>query len=210
MATITGLKLNKNRKRVSIFADGVPKLTVSRDVILKAGLRKDQELTKNQFLELQEADSWQQCFDAALDFLSYRPRSESEVKQRLHKRGFNPEVINNVVTKLYENNLINDKVFALYWKNNREDFNPRSRSVVKHELLLKGVTREIADEIVSEMDEEQNAYSAAVKKARVLRDKTYEEFRNRLYNYLKWRGFKFDIIARVTERLWQEPEASSR
>jgi regulatory protein len=209
MTVVTSLQVNKNRNRVNVYVDGNLFLTVNKDVLIQTGIKKGQELTRKEIADLQQSDSFQRCFDAALDFLSYRPRSEFEVKQRLHKRGFETDTAAEVIARLRKNNILDDRAFALYWKNNRESYNPKGKSIIKNELLRKGISREIADEVIGDLDDEESAYSAGRKKSRTLKGKTYEEFRNRLYNYLKWRGFSYGIITRITERLWKEVEIIS-
>jgi regulatory protein len=209
MAVITGLQINKNKNRVNVFIDGDLSLTLSKEVVLKAGLRKSQKLSEKDLANLQQADSTQRCFDAALHFLSYRPRSEFEIKQRLRRRGFEPDTITEVISLLYKNNILDDMAFAAYWKNSRESSNPRSKSIIKNELLRKGVSKEIVNEIIGDVNDEEGAYKAGKKKLKALGDKPYEEFRNRLYNYLKWRGFSYDVVSKTMDRLWKELEALS-
>jgi regulatory protein len=73
---------------------------------------------------------------------------------------------------------------------------------VQHELRQKGVSAEMADEVTSELDDESSAYKAGVRKMRSLTSVDYDEFRRRLFGYLRRRGFSYEVAARVVERLW--------
>ena len=78
----------------------------------------------------------------ALLLLSYRPRSEAEIRQKLAKAGFEPEVIATVLERLRANGLVRDEGFAHEWVENRGAFRPRSRRMLAYELRRKGVAEE--------------------------------------------------------------------
>ena len=144
------------------------------------------------------------CLDAALHYLSYRPRSEAEVRVRLRNRGFSDDMVGKVMSRLKERGLIDDVAFACFWRDNRLSFSPRSRRLIKSELRRKGVADEIVEETISGLDDESQAYEAGKKKARVLTVLDYNEFYRRMFNHLKWRGFSYGDIDRAIARLWEE------
>jgi regulatory protein len=71
-------------------------------------------------------------------------------------------------------------------------------------LKQKGVKRELVNNMIDDVDEEDNAYRAARKKLRIFKGLEYEEFKSKLFNYLRWRGFGYDVIENVCDRIWQE------
>jgi regulatory protein len=210
MGKITALQLSKSKKRVSVFLSDSSSFIIDRNVAEEVGLRKGLDLSIDQVKELLESDLYHRCFDAAVHLLAYRPRSELEMKQRLYKRGFRDDIASKTLLRLREQNLINDEAFAQYWKDTRLSFNPRSRRLIKYELMRKGIPSETADEATSDLDDTAAAYKAGLKKARLISSMDYGEFRRRLSNYLKWRGFSYEIIDNVSERLWQEKQDASK
>lgn len=204
MSKITVLQFNKSKNRVSVFLDDSYSFVIDRQVVEDVGLQKGLDLSECQIKELMEADLSRRCFDTALRFLAYRPRSELEMRQRMRRRGFRDDTISKVLVKLKEQNLINDTVFAQYWKDSRLSSNPKSRRLIKHELRRKGIYDKVADEATGDIDDSANAYKAGLKKARLISSMDYEEFRRKMSNYLKWRGFSYGVISSVSERLWQE------
>ena len=209
MAKITTLQLNKSKKSVTVFLDDSSFFAIDKVVAGDAGLRKGLDLPEEKVKELIEADVYQRCLEVALRFLAYRPRSEREIKYRLRQRGFGSTTIDRVVAKLREQNLINDAAFAQFWKDSRLSSNPKSRRLIKYELMKKGVTTEEADKATGDVDDHVNAYKAGLKKARLLSSLSYAEFCKRLSNYLRWRGFNYQVIVAVSERLWQEKHSGS-
>jgi regulatory protein len=201
---ITDLQFTRNKKRVNIYIDDDFAFAINYEVAINSGLHKGIELTEKKINKLKDADSLQRCMDAAYSFLSYRPRSEMEVKQRLRRRGFDKDMIDKVVYKLKKTTLINDMEFVKYWLDSRSEFNPKGKTLLKIELKQKGVKRELVNNMIDDVDEEDNAYRAARKKLRIFRGLEYEEFKSKLFNYLRWRGFGYDVIENVCDRIWQE------
>ncbi len=208
MTQITDMKLNRAKKRVSIFIDGTFSFSLNKELVIKAGLKKGQDINQNQIKELMDGDLYQLCLNAAIKFLSYRPRSEAEVRQGLKKRGFTTDIINKSIKQLKEQKLIDDAEFAQYWRDNRLSFNPRSKRMIKLELRRKGVDVATIDEISNGIDDEESAYKVGLKRARILASLSYDEFYKYLYNYLGRRGFSYDVINCVRARLWNELRAS--
>lgn len=204
---ITDLQLTKNKKRINIYIDGEFSFAINKEVAINSRLYKGLEINEKQIIKLKDSDSLQRCMDAAFSFLSYRPRSEMEVKQRLRRRGFSREMIDKVVYKLKKNAFINDAEFVRYWLDNRSEFNPKGRAVLKIELTQKGIKRELLNEMISNVNDEDNAYRAAQKKSRILNNLEHNEFKSRLFTYLKWRGFGYEVIENVCNRIWQEKSA---
>ncbi len=66
-----------------------------------------------------------------------------------------------------------------------------------------------ADEVTSELDDETSAYKAGLRKMRSLTSADYDEFRLRLFSYLRRRGFSYEVAGRVVERLWFDRQASA-
>jgi regulatory protein len=205
MSKITALKANKrNGKRVNLFLDGRFAFSVDTEVAVREGLKPGQELSDDQIRELTEDISLVRILNIAYRFLSYRPRSEAEMKERLHRRAIEDSKIEIVINKLKEQHLLDDTAFAQFWKENREAFRPRSQRLTRLELKKKGVADDIIKEVTDESDDAQNAYAAALSKAQRLPKQDYEVFRRRLGDYLKRRGFGYMVISQTVKRLWQE------
>jgi len=205
MKKVTALRTGRRQgKRVNVFLDGKFAFSLEAEVAVKQGLQVGQELSEGDIEALTKADLRHRCLNAALLYLSYRPRSEAELRQRLHRRGFDGDNVEAALTKLREQGLVDDLAFAQFWKDNREAFRPRSRWLTKLELRQKGVADNIIDQVVANVDEEDSAYRAAVSRARSLPRSDYQNFRRRLGQYLKRRGFSYQVITQTVERVWQE------
>ena len=155
-----------------------------------------------------DSDSLHDCLDAAYYYLSYRPRSEGEIRQWLSKRGFANEVTESVITRLREQNLSDDLAFAQFWKDNRLSFRPKSRRSIKKELRDKKVASEIIEQVTSDIDDDKIAYKLGSGRLPSLAHLDYPNFRRRLSSYLAYRGFSYEVIRDTVARLWREREQS--
>jgi regulatory protein len=205
MGKITALRTGKGRsQRVNIYLDGQFAFSLDSEVVTREGLQTEQLLSGEQVEALVESDQHQRCLSAATRYLSYRPRSESELRERLRRRSFDTETTEAVISQLKEQGLVDDTAFARYWAENRESFSPRSRWLTRVELRQKGIADDIIAGAVNGIDDEASAYKAAVSRAHSLRQVGYEDFRRRLGEYLKRRGFSYGVISHTVEQLWRD------
>jgi regulatory protein len=203
MGKITALRETKGRDRINLYLDGRFAFSLSADLVSSEGLECDQVLTEDQIDSLAKSDRHQRCLVAALSFLSYRPRSTSELQSRLQLRGFDRETQAKVVESLKAKGLLDDAAFAQFWTENRESFSPRSRSLTRMELQKKGVSKEAIAEAIVSIDDADSAYRAAVIHLKSMRWSDRDQFRRRLGGYLQRRGFGYAVVEATLERIWK-------
>lgn len=198
MKKITALHSEKG-KQISFLLNGQPVLDLAAEL---AGKPTIQPAQKAEWPAASE--DLKRCLNAAKRYLSYRPRSENELKARLLKGGFNKADIETVLSRMKQQGMVNDSVFARFWTENRSSFRPRSRSLTCAELRQKGINKEIIDEVTAQIDDEESAYRAALRPAQRLPKSDFESFRQRLGNFLRRRGFSYEITNKTIIRIWKE------
>jgi len=203
MDTVTAVKAPmRGKTRFSIYLNGSFAFSLEREVVRQHGLHPGQLLSDRELHDLREADLFHRCLGAAFRLLSYRPRSEMEMRQRLCLR-FETETVDKVLGQLRQRQMVDDAAFARFWKENRETFRPRSRRLLELELRRKGVDSEVVSQALMGVDDEELAYRAAQRKGRNL-EKDYEVFREKLGAYLVRRGFSYEVTNRTVQRVWRE------
>ncbi len=201
--TITALRVQRrNPDRVNVYLDG--EFAFGLQAIVAAKLRVGQHLSDAEIEALRGQDAVERAYERALRFLSHRPRSTAEVRRNLRRKGVSSAVIDAVVERLTRAGLLDDTAFARYWIEQRETFRPRSVAALRHELLQKGVAREVIEETLQALDEEDSAYRAAKKQASRYRHLDRATFFRRMAGYLQRRGFHYEVVREVTERVWRE------
>jgi regulatory protein len=196
-----------NPERINLYVDGHFLLGVNAEIVLKMGLQVEQELLLEQLEQLRSEEAEQQAVDRALNYLSFRPRSREEVRRYLRRKEISPEIIEAALARLDRLDFVNDRTFAEFWIETRGQFNPRGAHALKNELRMKGVEREVVDELVDDEQDEERALRAGRKKAMSLvnvPNMDYARFRNRLGSFLQRRGFGYEVTTRTVRALWAE------
>jgi regulatory protein len=204
MKKVTAIRRGQRSKRVNIFLDDRFAFSLEAEVALKEGLKTEQALSEDEIEALVKADQFQRCLNAAFNYLDYRPRSQAELTERLHRRGFDSDSVDAVLARLKTQGLVDDLAFARFWQENRRSFRPRSHWLTRRELRQKGVSPDIIDRVVTGLDDEDSAYRAASAKARRLATADYDSFRRKLGQFLQRRGFGYGLIKTTVEKVWQE------
>ena len=203
MRKITALQVQKrNPSRVNVHLDGEFAFGVDR--VVAAWLQVGQDLDDTKIQELQDGDLRARALQQALLFLSYRARSESEIRSNLHKHEFPEAVIEATLDRLRQDGFANDVQFAQAWVENRNTFRPRGRRALALELRQKGIGDDVIQSALEGIDEEQLATDAARQKAGKLQTREWNLFRKKLSGFLARRGFSYSIINPIVMQVWDE------
>ena len=141
-------------------------------------------------------DIFNAVYNKALDLLSRREHSSKEIREKLILRFDDIVIINSVITKLEENNLINNTRFAEAYVSSRKrkGFGPKK---ITFELLSKGVSESVANRMI----DEEGGWKRAAKLAftKKFKNGLSSDVKNSLKqkNFLKNRGFGFKEIESV-------------
>jgi len=208
MPEITALTVQRRRRsRINVFLDG--EYAFSLQETLAATLRLGQELDAEAVAALRREDQIEDAYDRVLNYLTYRPRSEWEVRQYLKKRDLSDDAQAAVLARLTRTGLVNDREFAQFWVENRTAHRPRGRRALEFELRQKGIATGVVESAVAHVDEEAAALAAAEARAERLARLDRQTFRQRLYGFLQRRGFSYDVCRQVTDLLWERVHGAS-
>lgn len=201
---VTRIETQKNNpKRKSIYLNGKFAFGLDQETLFKHGLRVGDHLTDVKIERILQAEEKRKAREIALNFLSYRPRSEKEISEKLKKKGFNPENIEEVICDLKRVNLLDDHEFACQWIKDRLKNRPRGLALLKQELIKKGIEKEIIkkalDECYPEDGEVKLASELIKKRERRYRDLDKKLARKRMSDFLLRRGFPYVVVKEVLE-----------
>lgn len=204
---ITALEPQRGRReRLNVFLDGRFAFGLDQEVAVRAGLRVGMVLDEADVARLRDDDEAARFYGDALRYLSFRPRSTSEMERYLRRRGADETALTSTMERLHRAGLVDDEAFARYWVENRGAFSPRGARALQAELRAKGVDQARIDEVLDEKDEgeDERAYQAGLKRLRLLARCDEDEFRQRMYAFLQRRGFDYETARATAERLWAE------
>jgi regulatory protein len=199
---ITALTTQKrNPNRVNIFLDG--EFSFGLYIINAGHLKVGQTISQEVIDRLMKDDQIEEGFQKALKYISYKPRTKSEVVKKLKEYDFNQDIISIVLEMLIEKGYVNDLQYAKNWVENRSVNKPRSKKLITWELKNKQIGEDIISEVTGEMvPEEELAMLAAEKYARRLSGYEKEVFFRRLSGYLIRRGFSYSTVNSTVQSIW--------
>jgi regulatory protein len=201
--TITSLVVQKrNKDRVNVYIDG--EYAFGLAMIEAVKLRKGQVLSADEIARLQSLDEVETAHERALNFLSFRPRSAAEVRRNLREKEVPDSVIEQVIERLERTGLVDDMAFARFWVENREMSKPRSERGLRFELRQKGVADDAINAALTEINEDDSAYRAALERARRIPRTDKQFFAKRLGDFLARRGFSYNVVRETVDRVWDE------
>jgi regulatory protein len=208
-ATITAIKQQKrNPQRVNIYLDGVYAFPAAK--IVAAWLKVGQQLSQEKIEEIQRLDDAEKAFQRALNFISYRPRSQAEVEKKLRKHEVAEDLIPQIIERLKRGNLLNDADFARRWVEDRATFRPKGAFALRSELRQKGLDEAAIEDALADINEPVLAREAAQRKISRWSQLEWQEFRRKLSSFLSRRGFGYETVSEVCKEVWQELKQESR
>jgi len=142
----------------------------------------------------------------AIKLLTLRRRSVFEIKTRLQKKGYESDIISQVINDLNGYKYLDDEVFAESYINDRMNFRPCGRFLIKNELKERGIAENIIErkinELISEEREVESAIKLALQKSKTISANTEKSKGiQKVKAYLQSKGFSFDIISQAIDLL---------
>lgn len=196
----------KNPKRVNVYLDNEFAFGLTRSA---AGwLSVGQVLDETQVQELLKTDHDETIYNKALNYLGVRVRSEHEVRKKLVDIGYEESDIDKALDRLKQNHLIDDQDFSEQWIENRNTFRPRSRRMLVYELRQKGISEEMIQASLQDVDDYQTAFELASRRSRKLQGLEWNDFRKKLGSYLAGKGYGYDVIQTVVRQVWEQDNAA--
>lgn len=198
----------RDPERVNVFIDGVFRFGLPRITVADRNLQVGQLLTEQDIAELETVDEIERATNRAVRLLAHRPRSRFELDSRLRRAGFRSDAVRAAVDRMVDLGYIDDRDFAAYWIENRQQHRPRGRRMIVRELREKGISPDVIDQVMddAEIDEYPEALELARKRAGRMQDLERDVWRRRLAGFLQRRGYAMGVVWRVLDELEQSEQ----
>lgn len=191
--------LDKGKYKVSI--DGENAFVLYDKDIKTYELIEGQEISCYSYDKIIEDTVLRRSKQKALAILKFSDRSETELRRRLSESYYPEDVIQRTIEYVTEYGYLNDERFAGIYVRARKE--RKSKQILKQELLLKGIKKEILDTIfkieyeTEEEDPELTALRKAIeKKTKDISQLSWEE-KQKLIAQLYRKGFDIDKIKHI-------------
>ena len=207
-----------------IFLNGAPFVVIHASLIEKFGLRIGLEIEAESIEKIIAADEVMRAKSYTIRLLreekddtatdtseDSRPRikpktyTKSEIARRLEREGFSGEAIEVSIAELIRSGHIRDRKYAENWIARRQKSNPRGKTLLKQELVDKGIDKETAAQVVATVeteDEAEVALQIAQKRVKQYKRLPTHVAKRRLHGFLARRGFGSDVVRQVLEQVF--------
>lgn len=152
----------------------------------------------------------QSPYNRALDILAGRAHSVHEIKGKLTRKGVTVAEAEEVVSRLLDIGLLNDKTFTELYARSKLVGGAASVRRIQQELARKGISAEMAQKAIERTLEEEkiDPFEAlervAEKKFRQMRNLDPQVAKRRLFGFLARRGYNMDDINSVVYALFND------
>lgn len=196
---ITAIIKQQRGDRYNLYADEVFLLGISTDALLRNGLAVGDELSEEDVARLADEDGFSKALAKAYDYLSRRPHSEAELRQKLARKDYEAANIEAVVNHLAERKYLDDEAFAKLWIEQRGS--ARGERLLRQELRQKGVDAAVISKVLMERetgnDPLATSREVALRRYARLKNESWNVVYARLSGYLSRRGFSADHIRTI-------------
>ncbi len=193
----------KNPNRVNLYLDDEFAFALSIDEVAKHSLKKGLELSDDQIARLKDTDETEYVYTKLLNFLSYRPRTVKEVRDRLYKYDVKEvDKQNTLIDKLQSKGYLDDTAFARWFIESRNTHRPRSKRYLSAELSAKGIAKDIIQAISGEIGDESETIRHLLNKKIGPPHKLEVSEKQKIVGYLARQGFAWDKISEVVKN-WE-------
>ena len=145
---------------------------------------------------------------AALRLLALKPRTVSEIRERLGRR-FDSISVEQAISRLLSEGLLNDAEYAQQWRDSRERRKPRGRRLITRELNARGIADHLIENALEGYDSMDAARRAASRYAARQSASDRVTFDRRVGAFLDRRGFEPVVIRNVLQELREELNISN-
>jgi regulatory protein len=206
MPIITQIIEQKRRpNRRNVYLDGAFAFGCNVNVVAKFRLREGLELTADRVAQILTGEVRQEAFDYAMKTLERRLHSKMELRRKLARREYEPQMIEDVLADLERLGYVDDARFAVTKATSAAKYKHHGQRRAQVELMKAGVDDATARKAIEDVYEPHDslgvARSLAQKQAPRLRKLDPAVARRRLAGMLARRGFDYDTIRPVIDEV---------
>ncbi len=198
--------VKKGKNDVTVLFENDQVLFLTLEVFLKSGLKKGDNISEDRFSFLIEQNKLFHIRQKAFRLLGRRQHSSFELRRKLWNKDYEQKLIDEVIEELKQSGYLNDKEFISAFVADKNRAKNWGSKKLKGELRKRGLASKIIDEELNsrpKSDDYESAVKSAEKKYKLLLKRNTEPkvIRNKLSAYLFSKGFDYDIIKQVCNKL---------
>ncbi len=198
--TITKIKRIGSTNRFHVYADEAWAGIFLDEMLVKHQIKTGADFDEAEFAEIKRENDERVAFDMAVSYLEKYVVSEKGLKDYLKKKGFDAKAISQAVEKLKDYGFIDDEKFA---RNYFESLsNGRGKRAIAQKLKQKGVSGEIVDGLLEEVDEEDELQKAIVNAEKFAKNRQNDpKIKQKCLAHLIYKGYDYGVAQKATNEI---------
>ena len=187
--------VKKGNNNYQIVFDNGKSVNVSEDIIIKYNLlykkQIDSDLLDKLILENEKYDIYNKC----VKYIGVRLRSINEMKEYMNRKNIDQETIDNVISRLINNKLLNDEVFAKAFINDKLNFTTMGPYRIEQELKKHKIDSNIIKKYIMNIDMDTVSMKINKQINKIIKStKNKNNLKNKIYSKLISLGYPGDLI----------------
>lgn len=212
MGIITKIESQKKRDdRVNIYIDEKFFMAIYKELVFTFNLKKGQEIDLNNLKSILDNEMYMKAKNKALSILSKASQSEKQIRQKLAK-DYEEDTIDKVIEFLQKYKFVDDEDLASRIVNTNVNLNKYGKNKIKQNLYNKGIDKNIIETAIDDIDtdkEFENALYLGKKRYERLKNEDPRKAYQKIGNHLAYKGFNYDIIKKVLNKLFNDVDEYS-
>ena len=196
---ITDLKQGvKNPDRVNVYVNDKFSFSLDISQVVDLNVKVGRVVSFEELSKFKKASEFGKLYQRTLEWVLSRPHSEKECRDYLWRKLRMPssgrpsegisELSDTIISKLKSKKYLDDFKFAEYYVENRFVKKGVSTKRLKMELMKKGISKEIIEEVLS--GSERNDTEEI---AKIIKKKQAKYTEEKMINYLLRQGFSYEL-----------------
>ena len=189
----------------AVTFDGGEVLELDKDTVLDNGLCVGLSLQLDQLKALKHDSDYKRARSRALWYLDRMDHTEKMLFDKLLKAGFSKKISAEVMAKLVEFGLVDDRRYAERMAERCKDGNVSKREAT-HKMMLKGLPIDLIKEVLSESETDEKAQIAELLRGKYAYRLSKEDGAQKVFAALVRKGFSYGDIKAALKEYSQEFE----
>ncbi len=185
----------KSNGNYLIYLDDGRKIKLNEDIILKHKLLYKKEIDEFFLEEIMTENNNYDIYNKCVNYIGVRLRSINEMNEYMSRKGVSEEIINETITRLIKNKLLDDEVFTQAFIKDKLNFTTMGPYRIELELQKHHIDSGIINKYISNIDNKllEDKINKQITKL-IKSNKNKPNLKNKIYNNLLNLGYSSEFI----------------
>ncbi|WP_347714488.1 regulatory protein RecX [uncultured Parvimonas sp.] len=202
---VTNISYSKSKEVFEVVFEDETKLLLNYNIFEKYKVSVDMDFSETEIQEMKYFSDIERAKSRAINYISGKLKTKYEVRLKLKEKDFTEDIIDEVIDILEKEEYLNDRLYCEVFIEDKKQLNGYGKNKIKSLLIQKGVSKSVFEDFLDEFEYEEefdNALKMGIKKLNLLsNEEDIFKKKQKLINYLAYRGFSFDVINEVLREI---------